>query len=115
MTNAETRQRRMLTQLPLGDSGTRLQDTLCPGHRCFEDFTSHQLGLSRPTPPMSTTLNRATNTGDAGHPQTSGAYHFGSSSSTHLQSPRFNASQPTPSKPYSTNHREEEDPTWPFA
>ena len=27
----------MLTHLPLRDSGTRLQDTLCPGHRCFED------------------------------------------------------------------------------
>ena len=27
----------MLTHLPLGDSGTRLQDTLCPGHRWFED------------------------------------------------------------------------------
>ena len=43
----------MLTHLLLGDSGTRLQDTPCPGHRCFEDFTSHQLGLSRPTPSMS--------------------------------------------------------------
>ena len=105
----------MLTHLPLGDSATRLQDTPFPGHRCFEDFTSHQLGLSRPTPPMSATLERATNTNDAEHPQTSGAYHFNSRSSTHLQSPRINASQPTQSKPYSTNHREEDDPTWPFA
>ena len=39
----------------------------------------------------------------------SGAYHFDSNSSTHLQSPRNNASQPTRSKPYSTNHREQED------
>ena len=46
----------MLTHLPLRHSGTRLQDTLCPGHRCFEDFTSRQLGLSQPTPPMSATL-----------------------------------------------------------
>ena len=105
----------MLTHLPLGDSGTRLQDTHCPGHRCFEDFTSRQEGLSRPTPPMSPTLNRETNMNDAGSPQTSAAYHFDSRSSTHLQGPRINASQPTRSKPYSTNHREEEDPTWPFA
>ena len=71
--------------------------------------------MSQPTPPMSATLNRATNTNDAGSPQTSGAYHSDSRSSTHLQSPRINASQPTRSKPYSTNHREQEDPTWPFA
>ena len=81
----------------------------------FRRFTSRQLGLSQPTPPMSTTLNRATSTNDAGSPQMSGAYHFDSRSSTHLQSPRNNASQPTRFKPYSTNHREEEDPTWPFA
>ena len=105
----------MLTHLPLRDSGTRLQDTVCPGQRCFEDFTSHQLGLSRPMPPMSATLKRATNTTDAGHPQMSGAYHFDFSSSAHLQCLRINTSQPTQSKPYSTNHREEEDPTWPFA
>ena len=58
---------------------------------------------------------RATNMNDAGSPQTSGKYHFDSRSSTHLQSPRINASQPTRSKPHSTNHREEEDPNWPFA
>ena len=81
----------------------------------FRRFTSRQLGLSQPTPPMSATLNRATNTNDAGSPQMSGAYHFDSRSSTHLQSPGNNASQPTRSKPYSTNHREQEDPTWPFA
>ena len=45
----------------------------------------------------------------------SGAYHFDSRSSTHLQSPRNKASQRTRSKPYRTNHREQEDPTWPFA
>ena len=105
----------MLSHLTLGDNGTRLQDTICPGHRCFEDLTSRQLGLSRPTPPMSATLNRAAHMNDAGSPQTSCAYHFDSRSPTHLQSPRINASQPTRSKLYSTNHREEEDPTWPFA
>ena len=105
----------MITHLPLGYSATRLQDTPCPGHRCFEDFTSRQLGFSRPTPPMSATPNRATNTNKAGPPKTSGAYQFESTSSKHLQSPRINAGQPTRSKPYSTNHREEEDPTWPFA
>ena len=70
----------------------------------FRRFTSRQLGSSHPTPPMSATLNRATNTNDAGSPRTSGAYHFDSRTSTHLQSPRNNASQPTRSKPYSTNH-----------
>ena len=58
---------------------------------------------------------RATNTNDAGSPQMSGAYHFDSRSSTHLQSPRINASQRTRSKPDSKSHREEEDPSWPFA
>ena len=81
----------------------------------FRRFTSRQLGLSRPTPSMSATLNRATNMNDAGSLQRSGAYHFESRSSTHLQSPRINASQPTQSKPYSTNHRDEEDLTRPFA
>ena len=105
----------MPTHLPLGDSGTRLQDTLCPGHRCGEDFTSRQLGLSQPTLPMSATLNRATSTNDAGSPQMSSAYHFDFISSTHLQSPRINARQPTWSKLYNTNHFNEEGPTWPFA
>ena len=104
----------MLTHLPLGYSCTRLQDTPCPGHRCFEDFTSPQLGLSRPTPSMRATLNRATNTNDAGSPQTSGACHFDSSQPTHLQCPRINDSQPPRSKPYCTNRREEEGLTWPF-
>ena len=61
--------RKCSVHLPVGDSGTRLQDTLCPGHRCGEDFTSRQLGLSQPTLPMSATLNRATNTNHAGSPQ----------------------------------------------
>ena len=38
----------------------------------------------------------------------SGAYHFDSRSSTHMQSPRINARQPTQSKPYNTNHLREE-------
>ena len=69
----------------------------------FRRFTSRQLGLSQPTPPISATLNRATNTNDAGSPQTLGAYHFDSRSSTHLQSLRINASWPTRSKPYSSS------------
>ena len=81
----------------------------------FRRFTSRQMGLSRPTPPMRATLNRATNMNDAGSLQTSGAYHFESRSSTPLQSPRINASQPTQSMPYSTTHRDEEDLTRPFA
>ena len=94
----------VLTHLPLGDSGTRRPDTPCSGHRYFDEFTSRQLGLSRPTPLVSATLNWATSTNDAGSPQMSGAYQFDSRSSTHLQSPRNNARQPTRSKPYSAPH-----------
>ena len=114
MTNAETRHRHANSP----SSRRQRHETprySCPEHRCFEDFTSRQLGLSQPTPPMSATLNRATNTNDAGSPKMSGAYHFDSRSSTHLQSPSINARQPTRSKPYNTNHCEEEGPTWPFA
>ena len=66
----------MLTHLPLGDSGTRLQDTLCPGHRCFDDFTSRQLGLSRPAPFVIATHIQVTQARDTGQPQKSGAYHL---------------------------------------
>ena len=114
MTNAETRHRHA------NSPSSRRQRHETPRyslHRTsmFRRFTSRQLGLSRPTPPMSATLNRATNRNDAGSPQMSGAYHFDSRSSTQLQSPRINARQPTRSKPYNTNHCEEEGPTWPFA
>ena len=105
----------MLTHLPLGDSGTRVQRHPCPGHGCLEKFTSHQLGLSRPTPLKNATLKRATHTNDADHPQMSGAYHFDSSQPTHLQCRRINASQAPRSKPYCTNRSEEEGLTWPFA
>ena len=114
MTNAETTYRHANSPSSL-IAAQDSKDTPCPGHRCFEDFTSHQLGLSWPTPPKGATLNQATNTSNAGHPETSGAYHFDSSSSTHVQSPRINASQPMRSTPYRTNHREEEGPIWPFA
>ena len=60
----------MLTHLPLGDSGTRLQRHSLPRTSVSKNITSHQLGSSRPTPPMSATLNRATNTNDAGSPRT---------------------------------------------
>ena len=106
----------MPTHLPVRDNGSITTSiTSCPGYQCFDEFTSHQLGLSQLTSLVSATLIRVIQTRDAGYPKPSGAYHFDSSSSTHLQSPRNNASQPTRSKPYSTNHCEEEGPTWPFA
>ena len=80
-----------------------------------KNITSHQLGLSRPTPLKNATLKQATHTNDADHPQTSGAYHFDSSQPTQLQCPRINPSQPTRSKLYCTNRSEEEGLTWPFA
>ena len=86
----------LLTHLPLRDSGTRLQDTLCPGHRCFDDITSHQLGLSRPTPVMNATPKRATNTNDTDYPRRQ----------VHITS--IPVCQPPRSKPYCTNRREEE-------
>ena len=88
----------MLTHLLLGDSGTRLQRHSPPRTPIFRRF------------------HRATNTSDEHEwrwtSQTSGAYHFNSSSSTHLHSPRINASQPTRSKPCCTNRSEEEGLTW---
>ena len=86
-----------------------------PRTSCCDEFTSRQLGLSRPTPLVSSTLIGVTQTSNAGHPKPPGAYHFDSSSSTHLQCPRINASQPTRPKPYCRNHREKESLTWPFA
>ena len=71
--------------LPLRDSGTMTTSiTPCPGHRCFDEYTSRQLGPSRPTPLAGAILKRLTRTCDDGQHQKSGAYHFDSSSSTHL-------------------------------
>ena len=97
----------MLTHLPLGDSGTRLQRHSLPRTSMFQRIISHQLGLSRPTPLMNASLRRAMHMSDDGRPQTSGAYHFDSSQPTHLRCPRINASQPPKSKPYFTNRSEE--------
>ena len=106
----------MPTHLPLRDSGTMTTSiTPCPGHRCFDEYTSRQQGSSRPTPLASAILKRLTRTCDDGQHQKSGAYHFDSRSSTHLRSPRTNARQLTRSKPYNTNHCDEEGPTWPLA
>ena len=105
----------MLTHLPLGISGTRLQDYSLPRTSMFRRFHFSSAGLESANAAHERYSYRAANTNDAGSPQMSGAYHFDSRSSTHVQSPRNNASQPTRSKPYSTNHREQEDPTWPFA
>ena len=78
----------MLTHLPLGDSGTRLQTLPAQDINVSKNITSHQLGLSRPTPLLNDTL-----TSNA-HEwcrllQMSAAHHFDSSSSTHLHCPRI--------------------------
>ena len=39
----------MLTYLPLCNGTQENGDHPCPVQRCFEDFTSHQLDLRRPT------------------------------------------------------------------
>ena len=59
----------MLTHLPLGDSGTRLQRHSLLRTSMFRRITSHQLSLSRPTPLMNATLIRATNASDADYPR----------------------------------------------
>ena len=114
MTNAETRHRHADSPSSQRQRHYTTQDTPCPGHRCFDEFTSRQLGLSRTMPLVSATLIGATRMNNARHPKPPGAYHFDSSSSTHLQCQRINASQPTRSKPYCTNCREEEGLLWPF-
>ena len=115
MNNAETRHRHADVPSSRRQRHQTTRDTPCPRHLCFDKFTSRQLGLSRPTPLVSATLVGVTQTSNAGHSKPSGAYHFDSSSSTHLQCQKINASQPTRSKPYCTNRCEEEGLTWPFA
>ena len=114
MTNAETRHRHADSPSSQRQRHLTTRDIPCPGHRCFDEFTSRQLGLSQPTPLVSATLIRVTQTSDVGHPKPPGAYYFDSISSTHLQCQRINVSQPTRSKPYCTNRREEESLAWPF-
>ena len=67
----------------LSDSGNETTSiTLCPGHCCFDDFTSCQLGLSLPTSFVIATLIRVTEhvTLDITRSQV----HITSSSPTHL-------------------------------
>ena len=79
MTNAETRHRHANSPSSRRQRHQTTRDTPCPGHRCFDEFTSRQLGLSRPTPLASATLVVVTQTSNAGHPKPPGAYHFDSS------------------------------------
>ena len=61
----------------LRDSGNETTSiTLCPGHQCFNDFTSCQLGLSQPAPFVIATLIWVTQARDAVQHQKSGAYHL---------------------------------------
>ena len=74
----------MLTYLPLSNGTKATGDHSCPVQRCFEEFTSHQLDLRRPTvhanlPPKSERSERVT----PGH-LSSGADNLESSKPTHL-------------------------------
>ena len=114
MTNAETRHRHDNSSSSRRERHKTPRYSL-PRTSMFRRFHFSSAGLESANAAHERCSYRATNTNDAGSPQISGAYHFDSRSSTHLQSPRINASQPARSKPYNTNHREEEGPTWPFA
>ena len=105
----------MLIHLPLKDSGTILQRHSLPGHQCFEEHNFSSAGLES----ANAAHERHSYTSDA-HEQrrllhASGAYHFDSSSSIHLQCPRIDASHSPRSKPYLTNCRKEEGLIWPCA
>ena len=69
-----------------------------------DKFTSRHLGLSRPTPLVSATLIRVTRACDDGQHQKSGAYHFDSSLSMHLN-PQNRCKPANIAKPYWTKRR----------
>ena len=72
--------------LPPLSNGTQANgDHSCPVQRCFEDFTSHQLDLRRPTVHANLALNSSERSERVtpGH-LSSGAYYFESSKPTHL-------------------------------
>ena len=84
----------MLTHLPLGDSGARLQRhsllSISMFRRFHFHFSSAGLESANATHAHHSYMSKAHERRRL--PQTSSAYHFDSSSSTHLQSPRINAS-----------------------
>ena len=49
----------MLTYLLLDNETQAKGNHSCPAQRCFKEFTSHQLDLSRPTEHMNTALIRS--------------------------------------------------------
>ena len=114
MTNAETRHRHANSPSSPRQRHETPRYSL-PRTSMFRRLHFSSAGLESANAAHERYSYRAMNTNDAGSPQMSGAYHIDSRSSTHLQSPRINARQPTRSKPYNTNHCEEEGPTWPFA
>ena len=75
----------MLTYLLLLSNGTQAnRDPSCPVQRCFEEFTSHQLDLRRPTVHANLALKSERSTRmTLGH-LSSGAYYLESSKPTHL-------------------------------
>ena len=75
----------MQTYLPLLSNGTQVNgDHSCPVQRCFEDFTSHQLDLRRPTVHANLALkSERSERVTQGH-LSSGAYYVESRKPTHL-------------------------------
>ena len=81
----------MLTYLLLSNGTQANGDHSCQVQRCFEEFTSHQLDLRRPTAHANLALkSERSERVTPGHPS-SGAYYLESSKPTHL--PHF---QPLP-------------------
>ena len=74
----------MLTYLLLSN-GTQVNgDHSCPVQRCFEEFTSHQLDLRRPTIQANLALKSERSERVTPGPLSSGAYYVESSKPTHL-------------------------------
>ena len=74
----------MLTYLLLGSDTQAKGDDSCPVQRCFEEFTSHQLDLRRPTVHANLALkSERSERVTPGH-LSSGAYYVESGKPTHL-------------------------------
>ena len=74
----------VLTYLPLSNGTQANGDHSCPGQSCFEEFTSHQLDLRRPTVHANPTLKSERSALVTPGHLSSGAYYLESSKPTHL-------------------------------
>ena len=73
-----------LTYLLLSNGTQAKGDPYCPVQRCFEEFTSHQLDLSRPTVHANLALKSERSARVTPGHLSSGAYYLESSKPTHL-------------------------------